>query len=177
MNAEQTIREEYPNITIVESEPFYQISHAYEVARQMLTAHPEIKGLYVSWEGPAMGVIRALKELGRLDIKIVTFDLDYEIARIIADEDFVLGLSAQKAYDQGVAAGQAVAKALLNQRGYEYIGISPCIVERHNLLAAWKEVMHENAPDKLASALKFEFSKEGAAAAATASSQTMPESH
>lgn len=34
MVAEQTIREEYPNITIVESEPFYQIENAYEVAKK-----------------------------------------------------------------------------------------------------------------------------------------------
>ena len=56
--------------------------------------------------------------------------------------------------------GQATAKALLNQRGYEYIGISPCIVERQNLLSAWREVMHENAPDELAKILKNELSKE-----------------
>ena len=160
MIAEQTISEEYPNITIVESEPFYQIENAYEVAKKMILAHPEIKGLYVSWEGPALGAIRAMRELNRCDIKIVTFDLDYEIAGILANEDIILGLSAQKAYDQGVAAGQATAKALLNQRGYEYIGISPCIVERQNLLSAWREVMHENAPDELAKILKNELSKE-----------------
>lgn len=90
----------------------------------------------------------------------MTFDLDYEIAGILANEDIILGLSAQKAYDQGVAAGQATAKALLNQRGYEYIGISPCIVEHQNLLSAWREVMHENAPDELAKILKNELSKE-----------------
>lgn len=154
MIAEQTIREEYPNITIVESEPFYQIDHAYDVAKSMLKNHPEIKGLYVSWEGPALGAIKAIKELERHDVKVVTFDLDYEIARILAEENCIIGLSAQKAYDQGIAAGQATAKALLNQLGYEYIGISPSIVEKHNLLPAWKEVMHENAPDEISRALK-----------------------
>ena len=160
MIAEQTIREEYPNITIVESEPFYQIENAYEVAKN---------------DPRPSGNQRALRFLGRpctwcnpgdaraepaADIKIVTFDLDYEIAGILANEDIILGLSAQKAYDQGVAAGQATAKALLNQRGYEYIGISPCIVERQNLLSARREVMHENAPDELAKILKNELSKE-----------------
>ena len=154
MIAEQTIREEYANITIVESEPFYLIEHAYEVAKNMILNHPELQGLYVSWEGPALGVIRAMRELNRMDIRIVTFDLDYEIAGILANENCLIGLSAQKAYDQGIAAGQATAKALLKQRGYEYIGISPCIVERHNLLPAWKEVMHENAPEELAKVLK-----------------------
>lgn len=154
MIAEQTIREEYPHITIVESEPFYQIERTYQVAKNMIQNHPEIRGLYISWEGPALGCIRAMRELGRMDIKIVTFDLDYEIAGILANESCLLGLSAQKAYEQGIAAGQATAKALLGQRGYEYIGISPCIVERHNLLPAWKEVMHENAPEELAKIFK-----------------------
>lgn len=159
MAAEQTIREEYPNITIVESEPFYQIERAYQVAKNMMTAHPEIRGLYVSWEGPALGVIRALKEMNRTDVKIVTFDLDYKIAEYLANGEFLLGISAQKAYEQGIAAGQATAKALLGQRGYEYIGISPCVVERTNLLSAWKEVMHENAPEELSRLLKNELAR------------------
>lgn len=51
-----------------------------------------------------------MRELNRCDIKIVTFDLDYEIAGILANEDIILGLSAQKAYDQGVAAARPQPK-------------------------------------------------------------------
>lgn len=154
MSAEQTIRDEYPNLSIVQSDSFYNMDNAGAIAQKMLEAHPEIKALYVSWEGPALEVIDTLRNLGRMDIKIVTFDLDYKIANALAKDEFVIGLSAQRAYEQGIAAGQAVAKALLNQRGYEFIGISPAPVNRYNLLSSWRDIIGEQAPEAIVKALK-----------------------
>jgi ribose transport system substrate-binding protein len=36
----------------------------------MIGEHPEVEGLYVSWDVPALQVIRALKELGREAVAI-----------------------------------------------------------------------------------------------------------
>ncbi len=33
----------------------------------------------MTWDRPALEVIRALKDLGRTDVLIITTDLDYEI--------------------------------------------------------------------------------------------------
>ncbi|MDR1127886.1 MAG: LacI family DNA-binding transcriptional regulator, partial [Treponema sp.] len=59
--AEQVIRENYPNIDIVSVKFFYKIERAYDVCREMIGEHPEIEGLYVSWDVPALRVIMALK--------------------------------------------------------------------------------------------------------------------
>lgn len=46
----------------------------------MITANPEIEAMYVSWDRPALLVIKALKELGREDVAVFTTDLDHGIA-------------------------------------------------------------------------------------------------
>jgi ribose transport system substrate-binding protein len=153
--AEQVINESYrENIEIVDIRYFYEIPRAYEVCREMLTAHPEIEGLYISWDRPALNAIRALKELHREDVAIVTFDLDIEIATYMADGEFVKAMSTQRPYEQGVAVGLATAKALLGDQRYKYIGVPPYVVEPKNLSRAWKDILHERMPDSLEVALK-----------------------
>ena len=153
--AEQVLRESYQgNVKIVDTRNFYEMPRAYEVGREMLSEHPEIEGLYISWDGPALNVIRALKELHREDVMIVTFDLDIEIATYLANGEFVKGISSQKPYEQGVAVGLATAKALLGDERYKYIGVPPYVVEPKNLGRAWRDILHERMPDSLELALK-----------------------
>lgn len=153
--AEQVVRENNPNIAIVESLPFHDIERAYDVAKKMLKKHPDIGGLYVSWERPALHVIRALKELGREDMAIFTFDLDEEIAKYMARGEMVRGLSTQRPYEQGVAVAQLTAKALLGVNQYKYVNIQPCIVERKNLVRAWHDIIHEPPPPEIARDSEF----------------------
>jgi ribose transport system substrate-binding protein len=153
--AEQVITESYrESVEIVDIKYFYEIPRAYEVCREMLTAHPEIEGLYISWDRPALNAIRALKELGRQDVSVVTFDLDIEIASYMANGEFVKAMSTQRPYEQGVAVGLATAKALLGDERYKYIGVPPYVVELKNLARAWKDILHERMPDTLEAALK-----------------------
>ncbi|GJM69213.1 hypothetical protein HMSSN036_14290 [Paenibacillus macerans] len=95
----------------------------------MIKRHPEIQGLYISWDRPALEAIKALQELKREDVAVFTFDLDTEIATYLAKEEMVKGLSTQRPYDQGIAVGLATAKALLGHDEHKYIGVPPYIVE------------------------------------------------
>lgn len=149
MVAEQTLLENYPNLEIVETNYFHQIEHAYEVCKSMMLSHPDIQGIYVSWDRPALEVIRALKEIGRTDTAIVTFDLDIEIASYLAKESMVIGMSTQRPYEQGIAVALATVKALLNKHGFKYIGVHPYSVQKKNLLRAWRDILHEKAPSTL----------------------------
>jgi ribose transport system substrate-binding protein len=118
--------------------------------------HPEIQGLYVTWERPALEAIRALKELGREDIVIATTDLDMEIANYLSMGKMVIGLSSQRPYEQGVVVALATAKALLNKTEYKCIGVSPYTVLRKNLSKAWNDIIKTPIPDHLARNLNME---------------------
>jgi ribose transport system substrate-binding protein len=151
--AEQVVRENYPNLNIVSVLHFHSIERAYDVCIKMVTEHPELEALYVSWDGPALQVIRALKELKREDIAVFTFDLDLEIAQYLAKGDMVKGLVIQRPYIQGTAVALATAKALLGEKKYKYIGVSPYVVKKNNLLKAWEDIFHTFPPKKIEKAL------------------------
>jgi len=157
MMAEQMIRDSFPNIEIVAIDHFYEINRAYDVCKQMMTQHPDIEGLYISWDRPALEAIKALKELNREDVSIVTFDLDEEISRYLANGTMVRGLSTQRPYEQGVAVALATAKALLGNDPYKYIGVEPLQVLPRNLLKAWREINHEPAPKEIEDAVNNKF--------------------
>lgn len=94
--------------------------------------------------------MKALTEMGRTDVKIVTTDLDTEIAGYLAQGKMVIGLSTQRPYEQGVAAAKALAKVLLGKgKGAKYVAVSPYIVNSDNLIKAWREIFHEKLPEEL----------------------------
>ena len=154
MVAEQTISENFPGVEVVDSQFFYEIEKAHDVCKEMLTKHPEIEGLYISWDRPALEAIRALKELGREDVAIITFDLDIEIAKYLAKGEMVRGLSTQRPYEQGVAVALATAKAILGTGQYTYIGVPPCVVQPKNLARAWRDIVHERMPEEIENLLR-----------------------
>lgn len=155
--AKEVIMTQFRNIEIVNEQYFYKIENTYEVCKRMLKDNPEIQGMYVSWDRPALEAIKALKELNREDVSIFTFDLDHEIATYLAKEEIVKGLSTQRPYQQGVAVGLATAKALLGQESYKYIGVQPYVVESKNLLKAWKDITLEPAPPEIESLVLNKF--------------------
>ena len=145
--AERIIKDSYPDIDIVTIRSFGEISNAYQVAKDVITANPEIEAMYVSWDRPALLAIKALKELGREDVAVFTTDLDHGIARCM-EEGIVKGLSTQRPYEQGRAA--VVAKSLVSEEQLpKYVGVQPYQVEPKQLRLAWKEIFHESMPDRL----------------------------
>lgn len=144
--AEKIITDNYENIDIVTIRSFGEIDNAYQVCKDVMSTHPEIEALYVSWDRPALLVLRALKELGREEVAVFTTDLDYEIATHM-EEGTVKGLSTQRPYEQGRAAALVVAKALVSADVPKYVGVQPYIVEAKQLKRAWKDIFHETMPE------------------------------
>jgi len=145
--AEQTLLDNCPNIEIVSKRNFYNIENAYDVCNRMMHENPEIQGLYITWERPALKAIQALEDMGREDVVISTTDLDYQIASYMAKGKMVIGLSSQRPYDQGVAVAIATAKALLGKTDYKCIGVPPYTVLAKNLEKAWKDLIKTKMPD------------------------------
>lgn len=78
--AEQVLTEEYPELQVCGKVNFLTETEACQKTLELIRLYPEIQALYVSWDGPALEVMKALAELERTDIAIVTGDLDYAIA-------------------------------------------------------------------------------------------------
>lgn len=128
--------------------------NAYTATLDLMRRHPEINGLYVSWEGPAMVALRALEELGRNDVIISTCDLEHKSAMVFAAKGMIQSINAQRPYEQGRAAAMAAAISLLGREVPSYIAVEPVKITHTNLLKMWNEIYKEDAPADLRECLR-----------------------
>lgn len=152
-SAEQLFSER-DDINLVDISYFEFEHNVYKATLDLMRRHPEINGLYVSWEGPAMEALRALRELGRNDVIISTCDLEYNSAMVFARKGMIQCINAQKPVELGRAAAMAAAISLLGRNVPSYIAVEPVRVTHTNLLKVWKEIYKENAPAELRDCLR-----------------------
>ncbi|AIF53003.1 substrate-binding domain-containing protein [Pelosinus sp. UFO1] len=70
---EETIKASYSGINIVASQPGdFQKEKAYSVAQNILQAQPKIDAIYTQDDEMALGVLKAIQEAKRTDIKVLT---------------------------------------------------------------------------------------------------------
>ncbi|MDQ0393261.1 substrate-binding domain-containing protein [Labrys monachus] len=145
---------EHPDIKVDDVGTFTAPEKAYEVATAMLTAHPDLKGIFVAWDTPAQQVLAAAKTLGR-DIVITTNDIAADSALNVARGEF-LAVGAQRPYDQGVAEAKAAALALLGKDVPPYVSVPTLRVKKIDLLSALKDVTKEDPPSSVIKICKGE---------------------
>ncbi len=150
---EKTMKEKYPGIEVVSKLGFKDPNATSEVADAMLTQNPDIQAIFAHWDVPAEGVLSSLRAAGREDVKISTIDLGNNVAKEIAEGN-ILGLGAQLPYDQGVAEATLGAYALIGKEAPAYVAVPALRVDKSNILEAYKQVYHVDAPDWLVAAAK-----------------------
>jgi ribose transport system substrate-binding protein len=152
-----TITQNYPDIEIVESKgiagPDFA-GDAQAAANAMLSKHADLAGIWGVWDVPAEGIMAAARAAGRTDLKIATQDLGKNVAIALAKDQLVVGLGAQRPFDQGVTEAKLAAGALLGKRAAPYIALGALPVTHANVLDAWKQVYHVDAPDDLRKSFK-----------------------
>ncbi|MGT2463882.1 substrate-binding domain-containing protein [Sinomonas atrocyanea] len=152
-----TIAKDYPDIQVVEEKgiagPDFA-GDAQAAANAMLSKHADLSGIWAVWDVPAEGVMAAARAAGRQDLKIATEDLGKNVAIALAKNDLVVGLGAQVPFDQGVTEAQIGAGALLGKKEPAYVALSALPVDHSNVLDAWKQVYHADAPADLQSSYK-----------------------
>jgi ribose transport system substrate-binding protein len=141
----------HPDVKLVATERFTQPREVYDKAIAMLTAYPDIKGLFAVWGDPAMQAIAGAKALGRHGIVVTTNDLGPDTAMYVARGE-ILAIGAQLPYDLGVAEANAAAFALLGKPVPPYISLPALRVKKQNLLSALELVTKRPAPEEVKAA-------------------------
>lgn len=149
---EKEMAEKYPDIEIVSKLGFQDENGCDVVADAMITQHPDVQAIFAHWDVPCEGVLSALRAAGRNDILLSTIDLGNNVAKEIAAGN-IIGLGAQLPYDQGVAEATLCAYALLGKEAPAYVAVPAKRVEKSNLLEAYEEVYHTEAPDSIKDAM------------------------
>ena len=127
-----------PDVTIKEA-AFTDPDKAGDVSANFLTANPDVQGVFAVWDGPAQGVISALRAEGK-KIPVTTIDLGDQAATDLAGGEYLKGLGAQRPYDQGVAEALALMNALIGKTPPAWIGVPSLAVIQKNVLQAYEEV-------------------------------------
>ncbi len=95
---------DYPNIEIIQPELAEEFANAPEDARKktldLLSQHPKgtLDAIHVGcWDQPAIGVVQALKEAGRSEVKVTALDAGPDTLEIMAEEGspFVANVAQQ----------------------------------------------------------------------------------
>lgn len=144
--------ESYPNIEIVANQRVGSNEEGAPVAESIMIAHPNVKAIWVGWDGPAMTAAAALNNIGK-DVFIASPDLGRDAAYSIASGGLFIGAGAQHPYDQGVAAALVGMAALVGKGTPQYVVVPGRKVVRENLAEAWEAIYHAPMPKPIADAL------------------------
>lgn len=149
---------QYPDITVVEEKgiggPDFA-GDAQAAATALLTKHPDLDGIWGVWDVPAEGIMAAAREAGRTDLKIATQDLGTNVAIQLAKNELIVGLGAQRPFDQGIAEARLGALAKIGKTGLPiFVAMGALPVSHDNVLEAWKTVYSVDAPAVVKDAFK-----------------------
>jgi ribose transport system substrate-binding protein len=153
----KTITESYPGIKIVAEQgiggPDFS-GDGDKAASAILTSHRNVNGIWAVWDVPAEGVMSAARSAGKDDLVITNCDLGLNVAIDMAQNGFIKGMGSQRPYDQATTEALLAGYGLLGKQAPAYVALPALPVTRENLLEAWKEVYHADAPDSIKKSLK-----------------------
>lgn len=101
-------------------------------ARDLVTAHPDLKALFCHSEDPSMGALSALKDMERTDILIAGFDCSPEVAEAIQNGE-IAATAAQQPVLMGRNAAQCVEKILKGESVEQEIKLGTLLVTKDNI--------------------------------------------
>lgn len=148
----ETIENEYPNIEIVEQQgiggPDWA-GDAETAASAMLTAYPDLDGIWTVFDIPAEGTLGAARAVGRDDLNIATIDLGLNVAIDLARDGMVCCIGSQRPLEQGITEAMLAGYGLLGKEAPEYVALPALAVDNTNVLEAWEIVYQQEPPEEL----------------------------
>lgn len=149
-----TMAKYYPNIEIVDEVGFTDQNDTTAQGDAIFANHPDVDGVYASWDIPLEGVISAAKTAGRTDLVCATPDLNDSTARRIAEGDMIVGSAAPRSYEAGQTEAYMAAYALLGKElPSTYCAVPGQFVMAENLLDAYQNMYHTEAPKEIVNIL------------------------
>ena len=145
------MRTHRPDVTI-RQDGFGRIDEATGRTEAMLAAHPDLAGLFVVWDTPALKAAEVLRRQSR-QIPIATVDLGEEVAIGLAQGAPFAVIAAQQPYLQGVAAAQTTILTLLGRPTPAWIALPGIAVTRDNVVESYQRIWRKPAPQSVLQAV------------------------
>jgi ribose transport system substrate-binding protein len=137
---------------------FARIEDAAASADDLLSANPDLAGLFVVWDAPALAAAARLAERGAT-MSVATVDLGEAAAIALAQGDSLCCIAAQQPFMQGIAAAQTVILCLLGRPVPAWIALPGIGVTRDNVVESFQTVWRLPAPREVLRLLGLSRSK------------------
>ncbi|MBD0865784.1 MAG: substrate-binding domain-containing protein [Rhodobacteraceae bacterium] len=144
-----TIKNDYHNMSIVAEQGIADPARAEDIANAMLLQNPDLGGIYVTWAGPAEGVLAALRANGNKTTKLVTLDLSEPIALDMVRGGNVVAIIGDEAYELSRAMAASAVLHLMKQDVPPFIVAPALTVTADTVIEGWKRSLNVDAPASL----------------------------
>jgi ribose transport system substrate-binding protein len=124
---------------------FGRIDEAADLAARLLAEHPDLGGLFVVWDTPAIAAVERLAASGLVP-PAATVDLGEAVAIDLARGRGFVSIAAQQPFLQGVAAAQTIVLNLLDRPIPAWIALPGIVVTRGNVVESFQTVWRQPAP-------------------------------
>ena len=144
-----TIEKDYPGITIPAQQGMADPARAEDIAQAIVTQHPDLDGIYVTWGEPAEAVLASLRNAGNTHTKIVTIDLNEPLALDMVKGGNVAAVVADEAYTIGQTLARATAAGLLKKPVAPFLAVNALAVTKDTIKQGWEQSLHRDPPASL----------------------------
>lgn len=145
-----TLKSEFPKIQIVAEQGFSDASTTQQIASAMLTQHPKLDGIYVSYAQPAAeGVLSALRTVGNTHTKVVTLDIDDPVMIDMASGGNTTAVVADQAWNLGKGMADAAAYALIGKTAPPFAVAGVLTITKDNIAQGYQDSLHQAVPADL----------------------------
>ncbi len=125
----------------------YTADETFKFVQDMLTANPDMRGLFVQTDQPAIGALRAIKAARRNgEVLVAAFDGIPDFVELLKSGDLVVS-GMQQPYLMGVRSGEAMIDALSGKKPEKEITVPILAVTSENIekeLPTVKETIFAN---------------------------------
>lgn len=129
---EDKIKADYPGIQIVDKRyGMSEVAQSLQVAENMLTAHPDLDGVFASNESSTMGAVQALRGMKR-NLKLVGFDWGPSLKADL-ESGLIDSLVVQDPFRMGYEGVLSAVAALDKQPVQKMNNLEPRLVRKEDL--------------------------------------------
>jgi ribose transport system substrate-binding protein len=137
MEREEGFREQmtksFPRIKIVQTAyGMADRAKARAAAENIMTAHPNLRGLFADNESSSAGAVLAIKARGDAKVRMVAFDSNDQLVADLQDR-YIVALVVQKPLQRGYESVMALGRKLAGQRVASRVDLSAVLVTRADL--------------------------------------------
>jgi ribose transport system substrate-binding protein len=150
---EKTMKDKCPGVQIAARTGFADPAKADEPASAMLTRYPDLNGIYVSWQDPAVGVLTALRAAGRKNVAVTDVGMNEATALDMVKGGNFIGAGVDGPIVMGRALANEVGYAALGKPAPAFVVTGSSVITRDDVAQRWQQVYGVSAPASVLKAL------------------------